>query len=68
MTSAIETFLAPLLPVDGRHYQLAASLDEHEGPINTLAFNTGSTLLASGGLYILVSLYSSLKRLNDIRR
>ena len=34
---------------DALQYRLAASLDGHKAPVNTLAFNAGSTLLASGG-------------------
>jgi WD40 repeat protein len=58
MVSAIDTFLASFLPdtaANAKPYQLAASLDGHGGPINTLAFNTSSTLLASGGLCIPVT-------------
>ena len=52
MVSAIETFLASFLPDSANAYQLAATLDGHEGPINAFSFNTDSTLLASGGVHL----------------
>ena len=68
MASAIETLLATLFPDSHIHYRLAASLDGHRGPVNTLAFNTSATLLASGGL-LHPSLYRDArkKKLNAIR-
>ena len=50
MASAIKTFLATLFRDSQDHYRLVTSLDGHKGPVNTLAFNTSATLLASGGL------------------
>ncbi|KAF8516552.1 WD40-repeat-containing domain protein [Hysterangium stoloniferum] len=49
MVSALETFIDSFLPESEDRYRLVASLDGHGGLVNTFAFNTGSTLLASGG-------------------
>ena len=66
MASAIETFLVTLFRESQDHYQLVASLDGHRGPVNTLAFNTSATLLASGGL-LRPSFVSRARRLNAFR-
>ncbi|KAF8518163.1 WD40-repeat-containing domain protein [Hysterangium stoloniferum] len=49
MVSALETFIDSFLPESEDRYRLVASLNGHGGPVNAFAFNTGSTLLASGG-------------------
>ncbi|KAF8512356.1 WD40-repeat-containing domain protein [Hysterangium stoloniferum] len=49
MVSALETFIYSFLPELEDHYGLVASLNGPGGPVNAFAFNTGSTLLASGG-------------------
>ena len=37
-------------------YQLAATLEGHSGPINSLKFNSSGTMLASGGKNIIICL------------